>query len=105
MAASPIFGEPKVPIPYISREAQLNRYENHAKYCSSCRGALNNANKVKKVAPFLAVLLAAIAPNMISRVLGVVVAFLANDAADRVRRGILGIERGGVSSAAQFPPK
>ena len=105
MAASPIFGEPKTPLPYISREDQLNRYESHAKYCSSCRGALNNANKVKKAAPFLAVLLAAIAPNMISRVLGVLVAFLANDAADRVRRGILGIEKGGVSSAAQFPPK
>ena len=105
MAASPIFGEPKVPIPWISREAQLNRYDNHAKYCSSCRGALDNANKAKKIAPFLAVFLAAVAPNMITRVLGIVVAFLVNDFADRVRRGILGIERGSVSSAAQFPPK
>ena len=39
-------------MPWISREDQLNRYENHAKYCSSCRGALANADKVKKIVPW-----------------------------------------------------
>lgn len=105
MAESPIFGELKVPPPYFSREEQLDRYESHAKYCSSCRGALTNADTVKKVSPFISVFLAAIAPNKISKVLGVAVGFLANIAAERVRRGILGIDKDGVYSAAQYPPK
>ena len=102
MVESPIFGEPKVPLPWISREDQLNRYENHAKYCSSCRGALANADKLKKIVPFLAVFLAAVAPTILLKFLAVGVAYGVNEAAESVRKGILGPDRGDVSSAAQF---
>ena len=105
MVESPVFGEPQAPLPWISREAQLDRYENHAKYCSSCQGALAKADKVKKIVPFLAVFLAAIAPTILLKFLAVGVAYGVNEAAEWVRRNILGLKRGEVSSAAQFPPK
>lgn len=105
MASSPVFGEPRTPIPWLSREAQLNRYENHAKYCSSCKGALANANTLKKLIPFLAIAIATIAPTKVLKIVGLVASYFLNEAAEWVRRSILGYQRGEVSSAAQFAGK
>lgn len=105
MVSSPIFGEPRTPLSWVSRESQLNRYENHAKHCSSCRGALANANAVKKLVPFLAVALTIIASTKLLKILGLVASYLLNEAAEWVRRAVLGYRRGEVNSAAQFTGK
>lgn len=105
MASSPIFGEPRIQLPWISRESQLNRYENHTKYCSSCRGALANANTVKKLLPFIAIAIVTILPNKVLKIMGLIASYLVNEAAEWVRRNILGYRRGEVSSAAQFAGK
>jgi hypothetical protein len=84
MIGSPLFGQPKVAIPWMNRDSQLDRYEAHAKHCTSCQGALKNSYSVQKYTPFLAVFLAAIAPNRILKVLGVIAAFLINEVAGRI---------------------
>lgn len=105
MVESPVFGEPKVSVSWMSRESQLDRYENHAKHCSSCRGALDNASTVKKLVPFLAIFLAFIAPNTIIMMLGIAFSLIVNEAAELTISSILGPDKGDVSSAAQFPTK
>ena len=103
MSQSPLFGDPKVAVPWMTRDEQLDRYEGHARHCLSCQGAEKKAQKVKKFAPFLAVLLAAIAPNRVLKVLGLAVAVIVNEIAERVIRAILGPKNGDITSAAQFP--
>jgi phenylpropionate dioxygenase-like ring-hydroxylating dioxygenase large terminal subunit len=105
MVESPVFGEPKVPLTWISRESQLDRYENHAKHCSSCRGALDKASTIKKLVPFLSIFLASISPNIFFIVLGLSLSIAVNESAEWVIRSILGPKKGEVSSAAQFPTK
>jgi phenylpropionate dioxygenase-like ring-hydroxylating dioxygenase large terminal subunit len=105
MASSPIFGEPRTPVPWRSRESQLDRFENHAKYCSSCRGALANSNTLKKLVPFLAIAIATIAPTKVLKIVGLVASYFLNEAAEWVRRSILGYRRGEANSAAQFAGK
>lgn len=105
MLTSPIFGEPSVAIPWMSKEQQVDRYEAHAKQCTSCNGAEKKASFAKKYAPFLGIFLASIAPNAILKTLGIVVALVVHEVAERVRRSILGPARGAITSAAQFPEK
>ena len=105
MMTSPIFGEPSVAIPWMTKEQQVDRYEAHAKQCSSCNGALKKASFAKKYAPFLGIFLASIAPNTILKTLGIIIALGVYELAEKVRRNILGPVRGAIISAAQFPEK
>ena len=99
---SPLFGQPKVALPWMNKDLQLDRYEAHVKHCTSCQGALKKSYSVKKYVPFLAVILAAIAPNRILKILGMIAAFLVNEVADRIIGAIMGYKRGEFTSAAQF---
>lgn len=105
MVDSPIFGEPLTAIPWLSKEQQLDRYEAHAKHCTSCNGALKRATFVKKYSPFVAILLSAIAPTAILKIFAVTASLIIYEVAERIRRSILGPERGSITSAAQFPEK
>lgn len=101
---SPLFGQPKVAVPWISNKSQLDRYEAHAKHCTSCQGALKNSFSIQKYAPYLAIFLAVIAPNRILKILGVIATFLVNEVAGRVIGAVMGYKKGEFSSASQFAP-
>ena len=105
MIKSPVFGEPRGPMTWMTKAEQFDRYEAHAKNCMACKGALSKAQTVKKFAPFVALFLAAIAPNKLLRVLSVLLGLGANEVAERIMKGIMGPGRGQVTSAAQMPPK
>ena len=105
LAESPVFGEPRRRLAWLSRAEQLDRYEAHVKHCKHCLGALANAQRAKALAPFASLLLLALAPSALLRVLAVAVGFAADHIATRVMRAMLGPQRGDVHSAAQFPTK
>ena len=105
MADSPVFGEPRSRLAWLSRAEQLDRYEAHTKHCTSCLGALANARRAKALAPFAALLLLALAPSTLLRVLAVAIGLAVDHLAGRVVRAMLGPQRRDVYSAAQFPAK
>ena len=105
MYESPLFGEPKGEIPWMTKAEQFDRYDAHAKTCMACKGALTNARTVKKVSPFVALFLAAIAPNKILRILSIALGFFANEVAEKIIKGISGPSIGDITSAAQYPDK
>jgi phenylpropionate dioxygenase-like ring-hydroxylating dioxygenase large terminal subunit len=106
MAASPMFGTPSEDsVSNIPLTEQRDWYEGHTKNCKSCKTALQRALKVRKFAPYFAAFLAAVLPNAVTKVFGVVFSVLADFAAGKVIRMTAGAERGEAISAAQFPTK
>jgi hypothetical protein len=101
MIKSPIFGEPIVPVPWMTQEEQLDRYKSHVKDCSSCRGALKKATFIQKYSPFFSLILAILAPNTILQVVGSLVGLLFHNLAEKVSKIILGPQKGDRYSAAQ----
>ena len=105
MIESPVFGLHKGYIPDIPLEAQLDRYECHAKHCSSCQSALKRAQLAKKLAPFVAIAVAAVARPVWLKACGILLGAGIDNVSERVIKAILGPRRGDLHSAAQFANK
>ena len=104
LKSHPIFGEKEAAqIPSISLAAKLDRWENHARHCSACQGALRNAQLVQRVNPFVALSVIALAKLPAVRLAAVAVAAVVEFVCRWVVRGVLGPGRGAVVSAARIP--
>eukprot|EP01038_Epipyxis_sp_PR26KG_P008445 gene8445-11423_t len=101
MSKSSIFGPSKnfQPLPV---EKQLDRYETHAKYCKPCRTALEKAQKIKQLAPFISLFIIAISKNIFFRLFGVVVYFVLDKFSSKAIRAVNGLSRGEKYSVAQY---
>ena len=106
MKDSSVFGPANAnQLQWLPLSKQINRYESHTKYCVSCKNTLNNINLMKKYSIFLIILPLVFNRNIFTRVAGLISYTLTNIIGDKIKKAILGPERGDAISAAQFPEK
>ena len=84
----------------------FDRYQDHARHCAACRGALARARALERAAPLMALLPLALSSSRAIKVAGVLAFLAARGLSAKVARAVNGPDasRGELFSSAQFAP-